>query len=323
MQDLNDLQYFAQVVRHGGFSAASRATGEPKSKLSKRVAQLEHDLGVRLIERSTRSIRVTEIGRNVFAQCEVIAGGLEATEAIVARSRDEVRGSLRVSCPPQLPYIFGSGPLTTFLSRYPLVRVQLHLSNRRVDLINERYDIAFRIQSNFETDQSLTLRNLGSSHLVLVAEQSLLAGQIIRTPEDLALLPTLSMGEHTDRDRWDLVSADGEERSHVHAPRLCCEDLGMLRAAALAGLGVALLPEDSCVDDVRRGALVHLLPEWSTPEGVIHLVFTTARGMLPAVRAFVDHFAQAFSVMRGRGRMLVPDRNEKVGMRAAGDEVGT
>src|ERR1700730_3013465 len=150
LQDLNDLQYFAQVVRHGGFSAASRATGEPKSKLSKRVAQLEPDLGVRLIERSTRSIRVTEIGRDVFAQCEVITGGLEATEAIVARSRDEVRGSLRVSCPPQLPHILGSGPMTTFLSRYPLVRVQLHLSNRRVDLINERYDIAIRIRSNFE-----------------------------------------------------------------------------------------------------------------------------------------------------------------------------
>jgi DNA-binding transcriptional LysR family regulator len=150
-----------------------------------------------------------------------------------------------------------------------------------------------------------------------------LAGRIIRTPEDLALLPTVSMGEHMDRDRWDLVSAEGEERSHVHAPRLCCEDLGMLRAAALAGLGVALLPEDSCVEDVRRGALDHILPQWSTPEGVVHLVFTTTRGMLPAVRAFVDHFAQAFSVMRGRGRMLVPDQNENIRIRAAGDEIRT
>jgi DNA-binding transcriptional LysR family regulator len=82
-------------------------------------------------------------------------------------------------------------------------------------------------------------------------------------------------------------------------------------AAALAGLGVARLPEDSCVEDVRRGGLVHVLPQWSTPEGVVRLVFTTTRGMLPAVRAFIDHFAQAFSVMRGRGRMLVPDHNEK------------
>jgi len=302
LQDLNDLQYFAQVVRHGGFSAASRATGDPKSKLSKRVAQLERDLGVRLIERSTRSIRVTEIGRDVFAQCEVIAGGLEATEAIVARSRDEVRGSLRVACPPQLPSTLGPGPLITFLTRYPLVRVQLYLSNRRVDLINERYDIAFRIQSNFETDQSLTLRKLGTSHLVLVAEPSLLAGRIIRTPEDLALLPTISMGEHMDRGRWDLVSAEGGECSYVHAPRLCCEDLGMMRRAALAGLGAALLPEDSCVDDVRSGALVHVLPQWSTPEGTIYLVFTTTRGMLPAVRAFIDHFAQAFSVSRSSSR---------------------
>ena len=145
MQDLNDLQYFAQVVRHGGFSAASRATGEPKSKLSKRVAQLERDLGVRLIERSTRSIQVTEIGRDGYAQCEVIAGGIEATEAIVARSREPAR-ELRA----QLTHILGPGVMTTFLSRYPLVRVQLHLSNRRVDLINERYDIALRIRSNFE-----------------------------------------------------------------------------------------------------------------------------------------------------------------------------
>src|ERR1700737_163498 len=312
MQDLNDLQYFAYVVRHGGFSAASRATGELKSKLSKRVAQLEEDLGARLPERSTRSLQLTEIGRHVLAQCEVIARGLGAAGAIVARSRDEVRGSLRVSCPPQLPHVLGPGPMMTFLSRYPLVRVQLHLSNRRVDLINERYDVAFRIQSKFETDQSLTMRKLGSSHLVLVAEPSLLAGRIIRTPEDLALLPTVSMGEHMDRDRWDLVSAVGEERSHVHAPRLCCEDLGMLRRAALAGLGVALLPEDSRVDDVRRGALIHVLPQWSTPEGVVHLVFTATRGMLPAVRAFVDHFAEAFSIMRGRGRMLVPGQNEKI-----------
>jgi DNA-binding transcriptional LysR family regulator len=167
-------------------------------------------------------------------------------------------------------------------------------------------------------------RKLGSGVCpVSVAACRATAGRIIRTPEDLAQLPTVSMGEHMDRDRWDLVSAAGEERSYVHAPRLCCEDLAMLRAAALAGLGVALLPEDSCVEDVRRGALVHVLPQWSTPEGVVHLVFTTTRGMLPAVRAFVDHFAQAFSVMRGRGRMLVPDQSEKVGIHAAGDEIRT
>ncbi|MDB5403258.1 MAG: LysR-family transcriptional regulator [Rhodopila sp.] len=312
MQDLNDLQYFAQVVRHGGFSAASRATGEPKSKLSKRVAQLERDLGVRLIERSTRSVQVTDIGREVFAQCEIIAGGVDATEAIVARSRDEVRGNLQISCPPQLPLILGPGPMTSFLNRYPLVRVQLHLSNRRVDLINERVDVAFRIRSDLDTDQSLTVRTLGSSHLVLVADPALLAGRVLRTPEDLAQLPTVSMGEHLDRDRWDLVSVEGETRSFVHAPRLCCEELSILRAAALAGVGVALLPEDCCMEDVRRGVLVHVLPEWSTPEGIVHLVFTTTRGMLPAVRAFVDHFAQAFSVMRGRGRMLVPDRDDRV-----------
>jgi DNA-binding transcriptional LysR family regulator len=118
LRDLNDLQYFAQVVRHGGFSTASRATGEPKSKLGRRAAQLERDLGVRLIERSIRSIQVTEIGRDVYAQCEVITGGLEATEAILARFRDEVRREPARELPPQLPHILGPGPMTTFLSRY-------------------------------------------------------------------------------------------------------------------------------------------------------------------------------------------------------------
>jgi len=307
MHDLNDLQYFALVVRHGGFSAAARATGLAKSKLSKRVAQLEQDLGVRLIERSTKNIRVTDIGRDVFAQCEAILGSLEATDTIVARSRNEVRGNLHISCPPSLPHILGPGPMTSFLNRYPLVRVQLLLTNRRVDLIEEGIDIAFRIRTEFDTDQSLTMRTLGTSHLVLVAEPSVVTGRVIRSPEDLAPLPTISMGDHLDRDRWDLVGAGGETRSFMHAPRLCCEDLVMLRAATLAGLGVALLPEDTCLGDVRDGRLVHLLPKWSTPGGNIALVFTTPKGMSPAVRAFVDHFVDAFSVMRNRGRVLVTD----------------
>jgi DNA-binding transcriptional LysR family regulator len=180
MQDLNDLHYFAQVVRHGGFSATSRATGEPKSKLSKRVAQLEQDLGVRLIERSTRSLQLTEIGRHVLAQCEVIASGVEATEAIVARSRDEVRGSLRMTCAPQLPHLLGPGPMTTFLIRYPPVRVQLHLSNRRVDLINERYDIAlYPVQLGDRP--VIDPRNLGSSHPSVLSNHRSWLERIIRT----------------------------------------------------------------------------------------------------------------------------------------------
>lgn len=295
MQDLNDLQYFAQVVRHGGFTAAARATGEPKAKLSKRVARLEKQFGARLIERSTRSFRVTEVGREVYRQCEVIEGGVEAAEAIAARAQTEVCGTVRAACPPGLLQLVGSQVLVGFMARYPAVRVHLHFSNRRVDLISEIFDLAFRVRSELDSDQSLTMRSLGRSRQILVASPALLAAGAPARLEDLALLPTLSMSEHLDRERWTLFNAAGEPRTVTHAPRLACMDITALRDAAVAGLGVSLIPEESCILEVRNGSLVQVLPEWNAPEGVIHLVFPTPKGMRPPVRAFIDHFVAAFA----------------------------
>ena len=298
--DLNDLQCFTQVVRHGGFTAAARATGEPKSKLSKCVARLERDLGVRLIERSTRSIRVTDIGHEIYRQCEIIAGGIETTQALAARTQGTVSGPLHVSCPPALLQMVGTAIFTEFLARYPEVRLRLRVSNQPVDLINEQVDVAIRVRTKLETDHSLTMRTLGRSGLILVASPKILEGVRLDEPSNLATLPTLSMNDSPERARWDLVSAGGDATTVVHAPRLCCESIDMLRDAALAGLGVALIPQDICLCALHKGDLVQVLPDWGTPEGIVHLVFTTPRGMLPAVRAFVDHYAAAFTQMRER-----------------------
>lgn len=299
MQDLNDLQSFAAVVRHGGFTAAERATGEAKAKLSKRVARLEKQFGVRLIERSTRSFRVTEVGRELYRQCEVIAQGLEAAEAIAARAHGAVCGVVRASCPPGLSQYVGGAALADFLARHPEVRVQLQFTSRPVDLINENIDVAFRVRAELEGDRSLTMRSLGRSRRILVVGPSL-AADPPRRLEDLAHMPALSMNDQLDSDVWRLTSSSGERRTIQLSPRLGCADLPTLREAVLAGLGVALIPEESCAAELAGGALVQVLPEWHAPEGVVHLVFTTPKGLAPAVRAFIDHYVEVFAQLRRR-----------------------
>lgn len=290
--DLDDLRSFAMVVRHGGFSAAERATGEARGKLSKRVAKLERELGARLLERSTRNVRITEVGRQVYRQCEIISEGISATRAIAERAREDVSGVLRVTCPPGLARFLGAERLASFLARYPLVRVDMHLTSRRVDIIREGYDIALRVDVEKETDLSLTMRQLGRGQRILVASPDFLAEQTEPvTIETLQWFPTLSVGEHAEHHRWDLVSDDGEHHRLFHQPRLCSNDSSILRDAALDGLGIALLHERACREDLARHRLQRLLPRWHTAEGIIHMVFATRLGMSAAQRAFIDHYA--------------------------------
>lgn len=295
--DLEDLRSFAMVVRHGGFSAAERATGDARGKLSKRVAKLERDLGARLLERSTRSVRVTEVGQEVYRQCEIIEEGLAATRAIAERAREDVSGVLRITCPPGLSRFLGAERLASFLARYPLVRVDMHLTSRRVDIIGEGYDIALRVDLEKETDLSLTMRQLGRGQRILVASPAFLATLSMPvTIDTLQHAPTLSVGEHAEHHRWDLVGDDlagndGDQRRIFHRPRLCSNDSSIVRDAALDGLGIALLHERACRRDIENGRLERILPQWHTAEGIIHMVFATRSGMSAAQRAFIEHYA--------------------------------
>lgn len=289
--ELEDLRSFAMVVRYGGFSAAERATGEARGKLSKRVAKLERELGTRLLERSTRNVRITEVGREVYRQCEIIADGLAATRAIAERAREDVSGLLRISCPPGLARYLGAGGLASFLARYPQVRMDMHITSRRVDIVREGFDIALRVDVEKETDLSLTMRQLGRSQRILVASPAFLAQAAPVSIEILQGLPTLTIGEPADHHRWDLTSESGERARIFHQPRLCSNDSMIVRDAALDGLGVALLHEPGCREDLRLGRLLRVLPQWHTAEGIVHMVFATRRGMSAAQRAFVDHYA--------------------------------
>ena len=292
MQDLNDLYYFAAVVEHGGFAAAERALGIPKSRLSRRISAMEAELGVRLLQRSTRRFAVTDVGNSVYRHAQSMLLEAQAAREVVDRLSAEPRGVVRVSIPVSLAQREMPRLLPDFLARYPDVRVLLHVSNRRVDLINEGFDLAIRVRNKLDDDGSLVMRSFGRIQERLVASPAYLrrAGRP-QVPEDLAGHVTLSMIEDDARQRWDLEH-NGETRRVELKPRVAGFDFPMLMALAREGVGITLLPETLCAEAVRAGELELVLPQWRLPQGIAHAVFASRRGMLPAVRAFIDHLAE-------------------------------
>jgi DNA-binding transcriptional LysR family regulator len=290
--ELDDYVLFAGVVEHGGFAPAGRAMQMQKSKLSRRIAALEDRLGVRLVERSTRRFRVTDIGQTLYEHCRTIVLELERARAVTSEALAEPQGQVRFSCPNGLVEPL-SASLPGFLKRYPKVNLQIVATDRGVDLIRERIDVALRVRTAIDSDASLTMRTLARSRRILVASPKL-ANSIGPRVLDLKGVPTLSSTELAGPVTWSLVGPDGAAFDLEHDPRLRCEEFGALRAAAAAGLGVALLPDHVCWPDLDAGRLVRLFSEWHAQEGIVHLVFTTRRGLPPAVRAFIDHLAVTF-----------------------------
>lgn len=293
MHDLNDLYYFAMVVEHGGFAAAERALGIPKSRLSRRIAQLEADLDVRLLQRSTRRFAVTDIGQGVYRHAQSMLSEAQAAREVVDRLSAEPRGVVKVSVPVELAQQQLARLLPDFLRKFPQVRVQMHVSNRRVDVINEGFDVALRVRSQLNDDGSLVLRSFGQIQALLIASPAYLDrfGRP-RVPDDLAGHTTLSMTEDDSRQRLDLQDSQGQVQRVELQPRLMGHDFPLLKELAAAGMGIALLPETVCADAVRAGALEVVLPEWRLPQGLCHAVFPSRRGLLPAVRVFIDYLAE-------------------------------
>jgi len=295
MPDLNDLGFYAAVVTHGGFSAASRVLGLPKSRISRRVAALEHQLGVRLLERSTRSFKVTEVGQDVYRHARAALTEAEAIEEVVARLKAEPQGLVRISCPMDSDRLIGAA-LPGFLARHPKLRTQVIVSNRRVDLIEEGVDVAVRVRERLDTDADLQVKIISRAASMMTASPAFVAefGEPA-TPQDIPAFSTLSHGDRPGIDRWTLRSGSDEEVEIAHEPRVSASSFPILREAAIAGLGIALLPEYVCRDGFQAGQLVRILPDWAARQGVLHLVFTSRRGQLPGVRAVIDFLAEVLS----------------------------
>jgi DNA-binding transcriptional LysR family regulator len=290
--DLNDYVTFAEVVAHGGFTAAGRALREPKSKLSRRVSALEARLGVRLIERSSRRFRVTEVGQTFYERCRAMMLEADRAEALVAEAQAEPHGRIRMSCPPNLVKVV-STLARGFLDRFPKVHLQLVVTDRAVDLIEERIDVALRVRHELTSDASLTMRSLGRSRWILVASPQVASG-LGADLADLASVPTMSTSNDAGETTWMLEREDGTAHVLRHEPRLTCTDYAILCDAAADGLGVAFLPDHACAAHLKAGRLVRVFRDWRSRDGIVHIVFTTRRGLPPAVRALIDHLAREF-----------------------------
>jgi len=289
---LDDLYYFAMVVEHGGFAAAGRALGVPKSRLSRHVNALEQRLGVRLLQRSTRRFVVTPVGEDLFRHCQAMLAEAQAAFEVVEQARAEPRGTLRVACPIALASANLSPILPEFLARYPKVRLELVVENRRVDVIGERFDAALRVRTRPSGEDGLVMRSFASFGEVLVASPAYLerAGRPTDARE-LSRHATLSF-EPGERQHWTLHRGEDEVVEVEHTPRIICHNFPVLVAAATAGLGITLLPESVARAGLAQGTLEQVLPEWTLPLGILHVVFPSRRGMLPAVRAFIDFLVE-------------------------------
>jgi len=293
MQDLNDMVYFAEVVERGGFAAAGRALGIPKSKLSRRVAELEARLGVRLLQRTTRKLSLTEAGEIFLRHSVAMRDEADAAAEAVAQVQSEPRGTIRVACPVTLAQSTIGPLIPLFLEKHPQVRIDMEVSNRVVDLVQDGIDVALRVRPTLDDSGSLVVKNLGLTQGLLVASPALLQAQGRSTAaEDLGRLPTLAMSAADGRASWMMVGSDGREHEFQHRPVYTANDLLTLKYAVLKGLGMCILPDYMCRRELQLGELEQVLPGWAPRPGVVHAVFPTRRGLLPAVRRFLDFLGE-------------------------------
>ncbi|MGA8786264.1 MAG: LysR family transcriptional regulator [Polaromonas sp.] len=289
MQDLNDMLYFAEVVERGGFAAAGRALGVPKSRLSRRVADLEGRLGVRLLQRTTRKISLTEVGEIYLRHCSAMRDEALAAAEAVAQMQVEPRGTLRISCPVTLAQSTLGYLIPRYMAQFAQVKIDLRVTNRVVDLVEEGIDIALRVRPTLDDSGSLVVKQLGatSSHLLASPEQLRRQGTPSR-PEDLARLDTVAMSQADNRSAWVLVGPEGQEYVFQHQPRYVADDLQTLKLAVLAGTGISFLPDSVSQAELQAQLLVPVLPGWAPLPGMAHAVFPSRRGQVPAVRSFLD-----------------------------------
>jgi DNA-binding transcriptional LysR family regulator len=296
MQDLNDLLYFAEVVDRGGFAAAGRSLGLPKSKLSRRVAELEARLGVRLLQRTTRKLSLTQAGELYHRHCVAMREDAEAAEEAVAVVQKEPRGTIRVVCPVTLAQTTIGHLIPVFLARHPLVRIDMEVNNRVVDLVQDGVDVALRVRGTLEDSGSLVVKNLGTTNGLLVASPAQLNREgRPQAVDDLQRLSTLAMSAADGRATWTLLGPGAATYELQHRPCYTADDLLTLKYAVLQGTGMCILPDYMCRRELLTGELEPVLPGWGPRPGVIHAVFPSRRGLVPAVRRFLDFLGEHVS----------------------------
>jgi len=290
---LDDMALFARVVEARSFSGAARSLGLSKSAVSKRVTRLEERLGVRLLHRTTRRLSLSEAGRTFYDYCRQAVTAGEAGEEAVTRLQERPRGVLAINAPVSFGSLHLAPVMSRFLARFPEVSVDMTVDDRVVDLVEAGFDVAVRIAEL--PDSSLIARRLAPArHVVCAAPAYLERVGEPRAPADLAGHNCLTYAYSRQGPEWPFDGPDGPESVPVGGNLQVNHGDG-LRAAAVAGLGVALLPTFIVGDDLRAGRLKPLLPNYRTRELSIYAVYPERRHLPAKVRAFVDFLVATFA----------------------------
>ena len=288
--DLDQMATFVEVVRAGSFTAAAKRLGMPKSTVSKRVAELEDRLGARLLQRTTRSVAPTPAGSVYYERCRRLVEELLEAERAVAESGGRLRGPIRVTA----PWLLGealSPVMERFLAAHPQVSIELRLADERVDLVAGGFDLAIR--AGALPDSTLVARRLGDVEHRICASPAYLEGRPpVQRPADLRAHDCL--GFQAPVTQWT-VERRGERVTVPVAGRYTVSSIALIRRAALAGLGVANLPQFVVEADLVAGRLVRLLPAWTADRGAVHLVYPSRRNLSARVAALVELLAATFA----------------------------
>lgn len=290
--DLNDIVVFARVVQAGSFTAAGKQLELPKSTVSRKVSALEARLGTRLLQRTTRSLALTEAGHIYHEHCLRILAEVDASERAMTSYQDEPRGLLRVTAPLRMRFI--SGLFTELLRRYPELRVELLCTDRTIALVDEGFDMAIR--AGALEDSSLIARKLGQAEQVVVASPAyLLRYGAPEDPRGLRQHQGLVFGTSGKTGAaWALVH-EGEQVPTSPDVRLLANDFEVIHAAVLAGHGVAVLPELMVDADLEAGRLKRVLEAWRPPGVPLHAVYPSAQHLAPKVAALVGLMLERMS----------------------------
>lgn len=294
--DLNELLIFVRVVQAGSIRGAAEQLGMPKSTVSRKLLELEARLQARLLQRTTRRLSLTDIGRIYYDHGARVVMEIEDAERAVQRQQETPRGLLRVTAPLNLTLL--APIISEYLGRYPEVRLELSANARVVDLIEERFDVGIR--TGRLEDSSLIAKTLGAIAWLVVATPDYLQRRgHPGAPADLRSQECLLFGSSATIT----LTREGSTEEIAVTPRLLVTDMDVLQAALRDGLGVAVVPAFLCEEALRAGHLERVLPDWSPPATPIHVVYPSTRHLSPTVRSFIDHLQERLAPpLRGLGQ---------------------
>jgi len=316
--DLNRVAAFVRVVVDGSFTAAAKSLGLPKSSVSRSVAQLEQDLGIRLLHRTTRQLHLTDAGSAFYERVSRALGDIDEATAAAADAQEELRGPVRITAPVDLG-VWALAPIVTrFARKHPRIRVDLSLTGRVVDLVGEGFDLAVR--AGPLRDSSLIARRVGELRSVMYAAPKYLKRRGMPTElADLAKHDCVVFRGSGGKATWSLAHRDGREASVEVTGPIGVDDMSFVRKTVMSGAGIGILPEFLCGRAEDAGLLVRVLGDWTLNGAVLHLAYPSARYVPQRVVVLREYLFRELGTLSRRCDVVRDDRARANGAKKSGD----